>query len=37
MNDTNSLSHATWNCKYHAVFASKYRRQAIDDIKIFNK
>lgn len=28
MNDTISLSH-TWNCKYHIVFAPKYRRQAI--------
>lgn len=26
MNDTNSLSHTTWNCKYHIVFAPKYRR-----------
>ena len=29
MNDTNSLAHTTWNCKYHIVFAPKYRRQAI--------
>ena len=29
MNDTNSLSHLKWNCKYHIVFAPKYRRQAI--------
>jgi len=27
MNDTNSLSHTTWNCKYHKVFAPKYRRK----------
>lgn len=27
--DTNSLSHTTWNCKYHIVFAPKYRRQII--------
>lgn len=27
--DKNSLSHTTWNCKYHIVFAPKYRRQAI--------
>lgn len=27
INDTNSLSHTTWNCKYHIVFAPKYRRQ----------
>ena len=28
MNDTNSLAHTTWNCKYHIVFAPKYRRLA---------
>ena len=22
------LSHTTWNCKYHVVFAPKYRRKA---------
>ena len=27
--DTNSLAHTTWNCKYHIVFAPKYRRQVI--------
>lgn len=27
MNDTNSLAHTTWNCKYHIVFAPKYRRK----------
>lgn len=27
MNDTHSLSHTTWNCKYHVVFAPKYRRK----------
>ena len=26
-NDLNKLSHTTWNCKYHIVFAPKYRRQ----------
>ena len=26
-NDNNSLAHTTWNCKYHIVFAPKYRRQ----------
>ena len=26
MNDINSLSHSKWNCKYHIVFAPKYRR-----------
>ena len=29
MTDTNSLSHTKWNCKYHIVFAPKYRRQVI--------
>ena len=29
MNDINSLSHSKWNCKYHIVFAPKYRRQVI--------
>ena len=29
MKDNNSLSHTTWNCKYHIVFAPKYRRQVI--------
>ena len=30
MNDLNgihTLSHTTWNCKYHIVFAQKYRRK----------
>lgn len=27
--DTNSLAHTKWNCKYHVVFAPKYRRQVI--------
>jgi Transposase and inactivated derivatives len=27
--DKNSLSHTKWNCKYHLVFAPKYRRQVI--------
>lgn len=25
----NSLAHTTWNCKYHIVFAPKYRPQII--------
>ena len=30
MNITNnSLAHTTWNCKYHVVFAPKYRRKVI--------
>jgi putative transposase len=28
-NDVNSLAHTKWNCKYHIVFAPKYRRQII--------
>lgn len=27
MNDNNSLAHTSWNCKYHIVFAPKYRRK----------
>ena len=27
--DINSLSHSKWRCKYHIVFAPKYRRKAI--------
>ena len=29
MKDSNSLAHTTWDCKYHIVFAPKYRRQVI--------
>lgn len=29
MNDISSLSHSKWRCKYHVVFAPKYRRQVI--------
>ncbi len=29
MDDTQSLSHSKWRCKYHIVFAPKYRRQVI--------
>lgn len=25
--DKNNLAHTTWECKYHLVFAAKYRRQ----------
>ena len=28
-NQTNSLSHTKWMCKYHIVFTPKYRRKAI--------
>ena len=27
--NTDSLSHTRWNCKYHIVFAPKFRRQAV--------
>ena len=27
--DKNTLSHTTWECKYHIVFAPKYRRQVV--------
>ena len=27
MNDIHSLAHSKWNCKYHIVFAPKYRRK----------
>ena len=27
--DTDSLAHTKWECKYHVVFAPKYRRKAI--------
>jgi len=29
MTNVQSLSHSKWNCKYHIVFAPKYRRQEI--------
>ena len=33
MNDNNTLSHTTWNCKYHIVFAPKYRRKVFYESK----
>lgn len=27
--NNNSLAHIKWNCKYHIVFAPKYRRWVI--------
>ena len=27
LNNIHSLSHSKWNCKYHVVFAPKYRRK----------
>ena len=33
--DINSLAHSKWNCKYHVVFAPKYRRMIIyNQIKV---
>ena len=29
MDDIKSLSHSKWRCKYHLVFAPKYRRQEV--------
>ena len=29
MSDINNLAHTKWNCKYHIVFAPKYRRRLI--------
>ena len=31
--DLHSLSHTKWNCKYHIVFAPKYRRKAFYDAR----
>ena len=31
--DTNSLAHTKWNCKYHIVFAPKYRRKVFYEEK----
>ena len=33
LNDTHSLSHTKWNCKYHVVFAPKYRRKVFYEEK----
>ena len=27
--DTENLAHTKWNCKYHIVFAPKFRRQIV--------
>jgi len=29
MNDTLSLNHTQWECKYHVVFIHKYRRKVL--------
>ena len=28
-NTRNSLAHTKWNCKYHVLFAPKYKRYSI--------
>ena len=33
MNDIQSLAHTSWNCKYHIVFAPKYRRKVFYEDK----
>lgn len=33
MKDIHSLSHTRWSCKYHVVFAPKYRRKVFYDEK----
>ena len=43
LNDINRLSHTSWNCKYHIVFAPKYRRMVfyknkkVEIVKILRK
>ena len=32
-NDVHNLSHTKWNCKYHIVFAPKYRRKVFFEEK----
>ena len=31
--DNNILAHTSWNCKYHIVFAPKYRRKVFFEEK----
>jgi REP element-mobilizing transposase RayT len=38
MNDSQSLSHTKWNCKYHIVFAPKFHRmktQTMHPVSLF--
>ncbi len=32
--DLHSLPHTKWNCKYHVVFAPKYRRKAFYEARM---
>lgn len=34
--DLHSLSHTKWNCKYHIVFAPKYRRKAFYESRMLD-
>jgi len=34
-NQTHSLAHTKWMCKYHIVFTPKYRRKAIYSVQIY--
>ena len=36
LDDVHSLSHTKWNCKYHVVFAPKYRRKVFYEEKRLN-
>ena len=36
-NIVNSLAHTKWNCKYHIVFAPKYRRKIFYDLNCNKK
>ena len=34
MEDVATLSHTTWDCKYHAVCIPKYRRKALYKVSV---
>ena len=36
-NDVKSIAHTSWNCKYHIVFAPKYRRKVFYGSKRLEK
>ena len=33
-NIVNSLAHTKWNCKYHIVFAPKYRKKFYEEKRL---
>lgn len=35
MNEVHTLSHSTWNCKYHIVFVSKYQSRKKTQSRIY--